>query len=352
MKYGAKGDGRTNDAPAFQKAWKDVCSRGGTLLIPKGNTFLLYPTEFEGPCKSSGVHVQVLGKIVSPTQKQAWEKQCNDWISFLQINNLVVDGSGEFNGNGEVWWSKRLNCGDRPTNIAFNRCTNLKVSGINSRNSARNHFSISHCDGAVISDITAIAPEDSPNTDGIDISHSTDIIVKDSRIGSGDDCIAINNLCQSINISNIDCGPGHGISVGSLGKGGEEAQVEDIHVHDCKFTGTSNGARIKTWVGGEGYARSITFDQLVMSNVENPIIINQNYFDHKESTVAISDVKFLNIQGTCQGKHAIIFDCSSYGSGCTDIEIKNVKITGDDADALCKNAQVEQSLTSPEVICS
>ena len=36
-------------------------------------------------------------------------------------------------------------------------------------------------------------------------------------------------------------------SVGSLGKGGEYAIVEEVHVKNCTLTGTTNGARIKTW---------------------------------------------------------------------------------------------------------
>jgi len=36
-------------------------------------------------------------------------------------------------------------------------------------------------------------------------------------------------------------------SVGSLGKGGEYATVEEVHVKNCTLTGTTNGARIKTW---------------------------------------------------------------------------------------------------------
>lgn len=36
-------------------------------------------------------------------------------------------------------------------------------------------------------------------------------------------------------------------SVGSLGKGGEYATVEEVHVKDCTFMGTTDGARIKTW---------------------------------------------------------------------------------------------------------
>jgi len=36
-------------------------------------------------------------------------------------------------------------------------------------------------------------------------------------------------------------------SVGSLGKGGEYAIVEEVHVKNCTLKGTSNGVRIKTW---------------------------------------------------------------------------------------------------------
>jgi len=36
-------------------------------------------------------------------------------------------------------------------------------------------------------------------------------------------------------------------SVGSLGKNGDYAIVEEVHVSHSTFTGTENGARIKTW---------------------------------------------------------------------------------------------------------
>lgn len=36
-------------------------------------------------------------------------------------------------------------------------------------------------------------------------------------------------------------------SIGSLGKDGEAASVEDVCVQNCNFRGTTNGARIKTW---------------------------------------------------------------------------------------------------------
>ncbi|CAA7025426.1 unnamed protein product [Microthlaspi erraticum] len=62
----------------------------------------------------------------------------------------------------------------------------------------------------------------------------------------GDDCVAINGGSYNINISHVACGPGHGISIGSLGRGEFNETVENVKVTHCTFNGTSNGARIKT----------------------------------------------------------------------------------------------------------
>lgn len=77
---------------------------------------------------------------------------------------------------------------------------------------------------------------------------------------------------------NVRCGPGHGISIGSLGGGPKEEDVSGIAVRNCTFFGTENGVRIKTWA--RNYASSasnITFQQITMNNVRNPIIIDQQY---------------------------------------------------------------------------
>ncbi|KAK1271027.1 putative polygalacturonase [Acorus gramineus] len=84
---------------------------------------------------------------------------------------------------------------------------------------------------------------------------------------------------SNVNITGVACGPGHGISIGSLGKDGDRATVEQIHVQHCSFSGTTNGARIKTWQGGSGYARGITFNNITLTSTANPIIIDQFYCD-------------------------------------------------------------------------
>ncbi|XP_019095572.1 PREDICTED: probable polygalacturonase At3g15720 [Camelina sativa] len=136
---------------------------------------------------------------------------------------------------------------ERPTQLHFQNCNDLNIIGITSFNSPRNHIEIKECKRVKITKIKLVAPDDSPNTDGIDISESSDVDIYDTVVGTGDDCVAINNGSMNINITRMNCGPGHGISVGSLGRDGEESMVENIQVTDCTFVRTENGARIKTW---------------------------------------------------------------------------------------------------------
>lgn len=72
-------------------------------------------------------------------------------------------------------------------------CDNLRINGITSIDSPRNHISIKSCNNVAISNINLIAPEKSPNTDGIDISDSTNINIFDSTIQTGA-YLAINHI--------------------------------------------------------------------------------------------------------------------------------------------------------------
>jgi polygalacturonase len=71
----------------------------------------------------------------------------------------------------------------------------------------------------------------------------------------------------------------HGVgSIGSLGKEVKEAGVQDVTVRNAVFSGSDNGVRIKSWARpSNGFVRNILFENIVMNNVENPIIIDQNY---------------------------------------------------------------------------
>ncbi|PRQ46836.1 putative polygalacturonase [Rosa chinensis] len=82
------------------------------------------------------------------------------------------------------------------------------------------------------------------------ISIPTYINIQHSFIGTGDDCIdciAINIGSFHMNITDVLCGPGHGISVGSPSEHASCSIVKDVQVTKCTFKETQNGARIKTY---------------------------------------------------------------------------------------------------------
>ncbi|KAI5316773.1 hypothetical protein L3X38_036480 [Prunus dulcis] len=334
LEYGAAGDGKTDDSKAFLKAWGELCGAADEpngvprLVIPEMKAFLLQPINFRGPCNSNGVHVQIMGKLVAPKMLDGLT-ECesdSDWLQFKDVGNLVVDGSGEIDGQGSSWWtttnqydrlSRKLmmnkqNC-KAPDALHFHGCDNLKLSGLTHLNSARAHIAISGCNNVYVSHLTITAPEDSPNTDGIDISNSRNVFIQHSAIGTGDDCIAINGGCYDLNIANIACGPGHGISVGSLGANGALETVQNVYVRDSSFSGTTNGARIKTWQGGSGQA----------------------------SALLVEDVKYIDFEGTSANEEAIKLDCDQ-NSGCRNIIMDRIKITSAVPDkkiyASCNNA--------------
>ncbi|KAG5537569.1 hypothetical protein RHGRI_024877 [Rhododendron griersonianum] len=240
-----------------------------------------------------------------------------------------------------------------PSALAFTRCDDLILNGLTHINSPRSHININNCKGVIVSNLHIIAPQTSPNTDGIDISGSSSIIIRNCTIGTGDDCIAIGGGSSNVDINGVTCGPGHGISIGALGRGGYDT-VEEIHVRNCTFKGTMNGVRIKTWQGGTGYARKISFEKISFVAVDNPIIIDQFYCPSQTSAVELSDITYSGINGTSTADDAINLSCSQ-SAGCTGISIDHVNITsanlGKRTYANCFNAHGTCTHTVPPVKC-
>lgn len=156
--------------------------------------------------------------------------------------------------------------------------SNVQLQSISFVDSKFFHILIGQSAGITIKNITITAPGDSPNTDGIHIGDSADVRIIDSTIGCGDDCISIGPGSTNVTVDNVFCGPGHGISVGSLGKYTYDLGVDGVYVTNCTLSGTTNGVRIKTWKDSPAInATNVLFYDIVMREAGNPIIIDQEY---------------------------------------------------------------------------
>jgi polygalacturonase len=162
--------------------------------------------------------------------------------------------------------------------LRFDFVTNSTVRDITSFNSKQFNINVFGCQNLTFDHVTIKTPGNSPNTDGIHIGRSTNINVINSKISSGDDCISIGDGSRDILIKGVICGPGHGISVGSLGKYHNEQPVLGVKVIGCTLTNTTTGVRIKTWPNSyPGIASDMHFENIIMNNVDNPILIDQGY---------------------------------------------------------------------------
>ncbi|CAN1302495.1 unnamed protein product [Linum perenne] len=293
VRFGAKPDGRTDSTNAFLAAWKQACgSRQRVILyVPRGR-FLTRTMKFKGPCRNRKIFFKTL--------------------EFSNSRNVVI--------------SRLTSVNSQMFHVVVNYCHNMKFQGVR-----------------------VYAPGNSPNTDGIHVQFSTAVSVVNSKMATGDDCISIGPGTANLLVQNVACGPGHGISIGSLAKDVREEGVQNITVRSTTFTGTTNGFRIKAWgKPSNGFARNILFQRAIMRNVQNPIIIDQRYCPAKNcpesyyqaSGVQVSDVTYRDIQGTSATQVAVNFDCSRR-KPCRGIRLHNVKLSyrrNRAAVAYCKNA--------------
>ncbi|XP_048140001.1 polygalacturonase At1g48100-like isoform X2 [Rhodamnia argentea] len=360
--YGAKGDGQTDDMKAFLAAWAAACKvEASTILVPSGSIFLLSPISFAGPNCKPKIIFQLDGKIIAPTSAKAWGSGFLQWIEFTKLTEITIKGEGIIDGQGSVWWkdaavyagtdtsqnipstgqnrANELNNmisaelskmpKTKPTALRFYGSTDVTVTGITIQNSPKMHLKFDSCTNVHVFDISVSSPGDSPNTDGIHLQNSQNVLIHSCNLACGDDCVSIQTGCSNIYIHDINCGPGHGISIGGLGNGNTRACVSNVTVRNTVMRNTMTGVRIKTLQGGSGSANNIMFSNIQVSEVETPIVIDQYYCDKEKcknqtSAVAVSGITYANIQGTYTVQ-PVYFACSD-NSPCTEISLATIQL--------------------------
>ncbi|XP_042466890.1 polygalacturonase At1g48100-like [Zingiber officinale] len=346
LDYGAKGDGATEDTEAFLDAWGAACHHEApsAMLVPSNREFLVGPISFSGPCEPNIVF-QLDGTIIAPTSAKAWGTGRLQWLEFRVLEQVKIQGRGTIEGRGSVWWSNTQyllsNSLDtklsgnlphtRPTALRFYGSSKVTVTGITIQNSQQCHLKFDSCQAVEVSGVTISSPGDSPNTDGIHLQNSVGVTIRSTDMACGDDCISIQTGCSNIQIQNVKCGPGHGISIGGLGKGNTQAAVSDVTVQNADLVGTLTGVRIKTWQGGSGYAKGFRFSNIKVSQVMTPIVIDQFYCEqtkckNQTSAVALSDITYDGVVGTYTVQ-PVRLACSD-SKPCSGIHLSGIQLQG------------------------
>ncbi|CAA7032764.1 unnamed protein product [Microthlaspi erraticum] len=364
LDFGAKGDGMSDDTKAFEAAWGSACKvEASTMIIPSDYIFLVGPISFSGPYCQANIVFQLDGMIVAPNDPDTWGRGLLWWIEFTKLKGIKIQGSGVIDGRGTVWWQQdqpfdypidddfklivplnnsvqehppmpiRSELNDmpsiKPTALRFYGSIDVTVTGITIQNSPQCHLKFDNCVQVLVHDVNVSSPGDSPNTDGIHLQNSRDVMIHSSTLACGDDCISIQTGCTNVYVHSVNCGPGHGISIGSLGKDSTKACVSNITVRDVVMHNTMTGVRIKTWQGGVGSVKGVLFSNIQLSEVQLPIVIDQFYCDHSKcmnhtSAVAVEGVTYEKIRGTYTVK-PVHFACSD-SFPCVDVQLSGIEL--------------------------
>ncbi|GMH26108.1 hypothetical protein Nepgr_027951 [Nepenthes gracilis] len=364
LDFGAKGDGTTDDTKAFQEAWAEACKvEASTMAVPPGYQFLMGPISFSGYYCQPNIIFQLDGTILASTSTKVWGSGIMWWLEFTKLRGITVQGKGIIDGSGSVWWQESpyeapvddemqlivpLNNtmqqmppkpvrnelsgkmpSIKPTALRFYGSFNVTVTGLTIQNSPQCHLKFDSCIGVSVHELNISSPGDSPNTDGIHLQNSRDVNIHTTSLSCGDDCVSIQTGCSNIYIHNVNCGPGHGISIGGLGRDNTKACVSNITVRDITMQNTMTGVRIKTWQGGSGSVQGVLFSNIQVSEVELPVVIDQYYCDkrtckNQTSAVALSGITYEGIRGTYTVK-PVHFACSD-NLPCMDVILTDIQL--------------------------
>ena len=289
---GAYGNGASNNAAAINAAIAYASANGGgTVEIPKVGALTNY---LSGPITmASHVNLQIDGGAMLQMLPYGTWPSTTPFIDGATLTDVEINGPGTIDGQGTNWWlayhSSKVS---RPNFVEFDHCTRVLIQNVVLQNPPTFHIYLKNSDTSVtIQGITINTPYDSPNTDGSDIS-STNVLIRNCYISDGDDNLEIGgsgDVATDITVSNCTFGTGHGLSIGSKIAAG----VNNLLVSNCTWNGTEYGIHMKSDRGIGGLVQNLTYEDLIMSNVNFAIAIYSYYNEIGAPANTISVTPFM-----------------------------------------------------------
>ena len=267
----------------LQAAIDHVSAQGGGRLVVEPGDYWIGPTTL-----ASHLELHLSAGVVLHVQNReqgypAGEKRYESVFTARGATDIRVSGPGMIQGHGETWWrafhAKEI--ASRPQIFTFSDCQRVELHDFTIANPPNSHVSLSMCEEVRIRGLTLEAPDESPNTDGINLS-GRNYLITGCKISTGDDNLVVRThtgrkapypMCENIVVRDCAFGFGHGLTIGSYTLGG----IRNFLAERITFDRTSCGIRMKASRERGGLVENLTYRDLDMRAVKHPVYISSYY---------------------------------------------------------------------------
>jgi hypothetical protein len=285
-KYGAAGNGQSLNTAAIQKAI-DACAAagGGTVLFQNGRflsgaitlksniTLRIEP----GAVLLGSTNIADFGAAKAASGEVGDEVGSHHvglhFIYADNVDNIAIEGGGVIDGQGDAFFDKDLKPRPRPSPyIEIWNSRDIRIQDITIRKTPGWAIHPKNCDRVKIRGINLINNFMAINTDGIDPDSSRNVIISDSYIEAGDDCIVLK----------------------TTNRGGPIQPVENVTVTNCVLLSAASALKLGTESWGD--FRHCVFSNCVIRQARTGIALLA------KDGGAMQDIRFQNITMQTQPK--------------------------------------------------
>ncbi|KAJ5594153.1 exopolygalacturonase C [Penicillium hispanicum] len=384
-----------DDSPAVAKAFAE-CASDSVIVFQEGVDYNIFQPI--SATNLSNVEIRMNGILHLPRSIATIQRIVNGtggslyssgtyWFSFSGPRIDYVGSSnvnhGWINSYGQAWWDANPVNGTgidyRPHLMSF-KTTNGSLNYFKSRKPIAWNVQLKGDDITVRhAFIDAESTGSFPfNTDGFDVT-GTNIRISDSVIYNGDDAIAVQDGSHDVVFERNTIGyQSHGMSIGSLGQDQSSfVNVSNIRFEDVTVIDAVYGARFKSWMGGQGLVKNVTWKNIRVYNVTFPIFVTQSYTNQGSSqtqlgngvttgrlnnaSVMMEDFTWSGFTGTINtyrpGDGSCVSDPCWYDDGLPNLNHTDSVIIECNTDSSCKDFALQnievipQSMSPPTAIC-